>query len=64
MFDAVFSNATLHWCKRDPAAVIKAAKSVLKDGGRFVGEMGGLHNCIGESRQDLQSNSGVYTEHV
>ncbi|KAJ3766029.1 S-adenosyl-L-methionine-dependent methyltransferase [Lentinula raphanica] len=47
-FDAVFTNATLHWCKRDPAGVIKSAKKILKsDGGRFVGEMGGFLNCIG-----------------
>ncbi|KAJ3963283.1 hypothetical protein EV361DRAFT_231957 [Lentinula raphanica] len=47
-FDAVFTNATLHWCKRDPAGVIKSAKEILKsDGGRFVGEMGGFLNCIG-----------------
>ncbi|KAJ3764641.1 S-adenosyl-L-methionine-dependent methyltransferase [Lentinula raphanica] len=47
-FDAVFTNATLHWCKRDPAGVIKSAKKILKsDGGRLVGEMGGFLNCIG-----------------
>ncbi|KAF5371770.1 hypothetical protein D9758_003369 [Tetrapyrgos nigripes] len=46
-FDAVFSNAALHWCKRDPNAVIENAKRVLKKGGRFVGEMGGYMNCVG-----------------
>ncbi|TFK40701.1 S-adenosyl-L-methionine-dependent methyltransferase [Crucibulum laeve] len=46
-FDAVFSNAVLHWCKRDPAGVITSVKKVLKPGGRFVGEMGGFMNCIG-----------------
>lgn len=46
-FDAVFTNATLHWCKRDPSAIIRAAKSMLKPGGRFVGEFGGFLNCIG-----------------
>jgi len=46
-FDAVFSNAALHWCKRDPLGVLKSAKKVLKPGGRFVGEMGGFMNCIG-----------------
>ncbi|KAG8698902.1 hypothetical protein FRC09_006947 [Ceratobasidium sp. 395] len=39
-FDAVFTNATLHWCKKDPPAVVRAAKEVLKPGGRFVGEFG------------------------
>ncbi|GLB38283.1 putative UAA transporter family protein [Lyophyllum shimeji] len=46
-FDAVFSNAVLHWCKRDPAGVLKSAKKVLKPGGRIVAEMGGFMNCIG-----------------
>ncbi|KAJ3996523.1 S-adenosyl-L-methionine-dependent methyltransferase [Lentinula boryana] len=46
-FDAVFTNATLHWCKRDPSGVIKSAKKILKRNGRFVGEMGGFLNCIG-----------------
>ncbi|KAJ3784626.1 S-adenosyl-L-methionine-dependent methyltransferase [Lentinula aff. detonsa] len=45
-FDAVFTNATLHWCKRDPSGVIKSAKKILKRNGRFVGEMGGFLNCI------------------
>ncbi|TDL23206.1 S-adenosyl-L-methionine-dependent methyltransferase [Rickenella mellea] len=46
-YDAVFTNAALHWCKRDPQGVIRSAKRVLKKGGRFVGEMGGFTNCIG-----------------
>jgi len=46
-FDAVFSNAALHWCKRDPAGVLESAKKVLKPGGRLVVEMGGFMNCIG-----------------
>ena len=46
-FDAVFSNATLHWCKRDPARVLSNAKSVLRKGGRFVVEMGGYMNNVG-----------------
>ncbi|KAF8685650.1 S-adenosyl-L-methionine-dependent methyltransferase [Rhizoctonia solani] len=37
-FDAVFTNATLHWCKRDPLGVVQAAKRTLKPGGRFVGD--------------------------
>mmetsp|Transcript_444 Transcript_444/g.1339 ORF Transcript_444/g.1339 Transcript_444/m.1339 type:complete len:322 (+) Transcript_444:365-1330(+) len=43
-FDAVFSNAALHWMKEDPAAVIGGAKAALKPGGRFVGELGGHGN--------------------
>ncbi|KAK1217283.1 hypothetical protein PQX77_020075 [Marasmius sp. AFHP31] len=46
-YDAVFTNAALHWCKRNPRGVISSAKRVLKQGGRFVGEMGGFMNCIG-----------------
>jgi len=46
-FDAVFTNAALHWCKRDPAGVLESAKRVLKPGGRIAGEMGGFMNCIG-----------------
>jgi SAM-dependent methyltransferase len=47
-FDAVFSNAALHWCKRNPAGVLESVKRVLKQGGRFVGEMGGFMCCIGK----------------
>ncbi len=44
-FDAVFSNAALHWMKDDPDAVIAGVARALKPGGRFVGEMGG-HGCV------------------
>jgi trans-aconitate methyltransferase len=40
-FDAVFSNAALHWMKDDPDAVIAGVARALKPGGRFAGEMGG-----------------------
>ena len=46
-FDAVFSNATLHWCKRDPLGVLHSARRVLRPGGRLIVEMGGFMNCIG-----------------
>ncbi|KAG6815978.1 hypothetical protein H0H87_009681 [Tephrocybe sp. NHM501043] len=46
-FDAVFSNAALHWCKRNPAGVLESAKRVLKPGGRIAAEMGGFLNCVG-----------------
>jgi trans-aconitate methyltransferase len=42
-FDAVFSNAALHWMKR-PDAVIAGVWRALRPGGRFVGEMGGAGN--------------------
>jgi len=43
-FDAVFSNAALHWMLR-PDEVIAAVWRALKPGGRFVAEMGG-HGCV------------------
>jgi len=45
-FDAVFSNAVLHWIKDDPDAPIAGAFHALRIGGRFVGELGG-HACVG-----------------
>ena len=42
-FDAVFSNAALHWMKQ-PDKVIDGVWQSLKPGGRFVGEFGGHGN--------------------
>jgi trans-aconitate methyltransferase len=42
-FDAVFSNAALHWV-RDQDAMLAGVKRALKPGGRFVAEMGGHGN--------------------
>jgi SAM-dependent methyltransferase len=42
-FDAVFSNAALHWM-RPPEAVLAGVRRALKPGGRFVAEMGGHNN--------------------
>ena len=42
-FDAVFSNAALHWMP-DPDAVIAGVHRALRPGGRFVGEFGGHGN--------------------
>lgn len=42
-FDAVFSNAALHWMK-NPEHVIAGVWHALKPGGRFVGECGGYGN--------------------
>jgi trans-aconitate methyltransferase len=42
-FDAVFSNAALHWM-RDQRAVLDGVHRALKPGGRFVAEMGGHNN--------------------
>jgi SAM-dependent methyltransferase len=43
-FDAVFSNAALHWMK-DADLVIGNVARALRPKGRFVAEMGG-HNCV------------------
>ncbi len=42
-FDAVFSNAALHWVK-PPEPVIACIHQTLKPGGRFVAEFGGKGN--------------------
>jgi trans-aconitate methyltransferase len=42
-FDAVFSNAALHWMKR-PEKAIDSVWRALKPGGRFVAEFGGIGN--------------------
>jgi trans-aconitate methyltransferase len=43
VFDAVFSNATLHWVNQ-PKDALKAIYHSLKSGGRFVAEFGGAGN--------------------
>src|SRR5262245_36214937 len=43
-FDAVFSNAALHWMKRADDVIAGVWRS-LRPGGRFVGECGG-HGCV------------------
>ena len=45
-FDAVFSNATLHWITR-PEPAVESIASTLKTGGRFVAELGGKGNVEG-----------------
>ncbi len=42
-FDAVFSNAALHWV-RNQEAMLTGVYRALKPGGRFVAEMGGHGN--------------------
>ncbi len=42
-FDAVFSNAVLHWVKDQRTALSRIFRS-LKPGGRFVAELGGFEN--------------------
>ncbi|SMF97456.1 Methyltransferase domain-containing protein [Methylomagnum ishizawai] len=45
-FDAVFSNAALHWMTA-PERVVSGVWRALKPGGRFVGEFGGHGNVAG-----------------
>ena len=52
-FDAVFSNAALHWV-RDQDAMMAEVRRVLRPGGRFVAEMGG-HGNIAAIRAALMA---------
>ncbi len=59
-FDAVFSNATLHWISDQPST-LKNVWNCLKPGGRFVFEMGGQHNVrsLVESLQRASKEEGI-----
>ena len=50
-FDAVFSNAAIHWMKRADD-VIAGVWKALKPSGRFVGEFGG-HGCVAKIKRAL-----------
>lgn len=50
-FDAVFSNAALHWMS-DQSKVIAGVWRALKPGGRFVAEFGG-YGCVAKIRKAL-----------
>jgi trans-aconitate methyltransferase len=58
-FDAVFSNAVLHWI-HDAEAVVKCVAAVLRSGGRFVLEMGARGNVesIRKMLEDVLTESG------
>lgn len=51
MFDAVFSNAVLHWIP-DADPMIAAVHRALRPGGRFVAECGG-YGCVDKVRTAL-----------
>jgi trans-aconitate methyltransferase len=56
VFDAVFSNATLHWVKQ-PKDALQAIWQSLKINGRFVAEFGGAGNVeliLNERRRQLE----------
>jgi SAM-dependent methyltransferase len=64
-FDAVFSNAALHWM-RAPALVIAGVARALKPRGRFVGELGGHGNvaAIATAMRAVGASRGGDAAHV
>jgi trans-aconitate methyltransferase len=60
-FDAVFSNAALHWML-DRIEVARAVTASLKPGGRFVAEMGGRGN-IRNIEREIESVASRYLAH-
>lgn len=62
-FDAVFSNATLHWVNKQTEA-LQCIYNVLKEGGRFVFEMGGKHNIdsIHDAIKNAMKEEALFNE--
>ena len=62
-FDAVFSNATLHWVKEPKIALEQMAKG-LKSGGRFIAEFGGEGNVyhVVKAMEKVFSNHSEFGE--
>jgi len=59
-FDAVFSNAALHWMK-DYEKVISGVNAALKPEGRFVAEFGGvgnIHTIVKAMQTTFENNEG------
>ncbi|PGF13843.1 SAM-dependent methyltransferase [Natrinema sp. CBA1119] len=63
-FDAVFSNAALHWID-DQDAALKSVADALKPNGRFVAELGGAGNVerITDSVRSELRNRGYDVDH-
>ena len=57
-FDAVFSNAVLHWIK-DQTSVLENIHRVLVPGGRLVAEFGGF-GCVDSVRKALATVLAEY----
>ena len=53
-FDAIFSNATLHWIP-EAEQVARCISASLKTGGRFVAEFGGK-DCVATIRTAVQES--------
>lgn len=64
-FDAVFSNAALHWMRR-PEKVIAGVFRALKPGGRFVAECGAAGNVARIERAlcDALARRGISAEPI
>jgi trans-aconitate methyltransferase len=64
-FDAVFSNAVLHWVKDKQSAIDRVSEN-LKTGGRFVLEMGGKDNVksIMDATKKMLSKYGYRQQSV
>ena len=62
-FDAVFSNAALHWIPEQDA-VLDSVADVLRSGGRFVAELGGAGNvaAIVDAVRDEAASRGYDVE--
>lgn len=62
-FDAVFSNAALHWMT-DYQSVVKGVYEALKPNGRFVGEFGGHGNiqCIINAMREIFTENPRFGE--
>ena len=63
-FDAIFSNAALHWVKNQDD-MMKSVYDNLKPGGRFVAEMGGKGNVahmVGATKTVLEKHGYTYNE--
>lgn len=60
-FDAVFSNAVLHWVKERNTAISKI-HTALKNGGRFIAEFGGYENIkyLTDAMQEVFNNNPEY----
>lgn len=63
-FDAVFSNAALHWI-REAERVVEHIVAALRPGGRFVAEFGGKGNVAritGALQEAMRAIAGVEVE--